>query len=67
MNPQAKNNEITINQITSQVKALKAAVKLRVFFTTEEVKLIKPHVPTSNGLRTRPAMVDRKIKSNCHA
>ncbi|KAJ1423034.1 hypothetical protein SESBI_12615 [Sesbania bispinosa] len=67
MNQRAKNNEITINQITSQVKALDAAVKLRGFFTTEEVKLRKPHAPTSNDLRTRPAIVDRKIKSNCHA
>lgn len=35
--------------------------------TTEVVRPRKAQAPTGSGLRTSPAMVDRKIESNCHA
>ena len=58
---------MTINQITSLVKALKAVGKDRVPVTMEAVRARKAQAPTGNGLRTRPAMVDRKMASNCQA
>lgn len=66
-NPRAKKNEITISQITSFVKALKAAVKVRVLVTTEAVRPRKAHAPTGNGLSTRPAMVERNMERSCQA
>lgn len=56
-----------MSQITSLVKALKAAEKERVFVTTEAVRPKKAHAPTGNGLRTRPAIVERKMERSCHA
>jgi hypothetical protein len=49
------------------VKAEKAAEKERVFVSIDVVSPIKAQAPTGNGLRTRPAMVDINIASNCHA
>lgn len=49
------------------MKALKAAGNVRVRVTTEVVSPRKAQAPTGKGLRTRPAMVDKKIASNCHA
>lgn len=49
------------------MKALNAVVKGRVPVTMEDVRPRKAQAPTGNGLRTRPAMVDRKMASNCQA
>jgi len=64
-NPRAKKKEMTINQITSLVKAEKAAEKESVLVTIEAVRPMKAQAPTGRGLRTRPAIVERKIESNC--
>nr|GMC89662.1 hypothetical protein VITISV_043636 [Ipomoea batatas] len=66
-NPRAKKKEITISQITSLVNAPKAAEKGNVLVRTEVVSPRKAQAPTGKGLRTRPAMVERKMASNCHA
>lgn len=66
-NPRAKKKEITMSQMTSLVKAPKAEEKVRVFVRIEVVSPRKAQAPTGKGLRTRPAMVERKIASNCHA
>lgn len=58
---------MTISQMTSLVKALKAVVKVRVLVRIAVVRPKKAQAPTGKGLRTRPAMVERKIESNCHA
>ncbi|KAM0981991.1 hypothetical protein EV1_014903 [Malus domestica] len=58
---------MTINQITSLVKAPKAVWKDRVSITMKVVRPGKAQAPTGNGLRTRPEMVDRKMASNCQA
>lgn len=58
---------MTINQMTSLVKAEKAEVKLSVLVRIEVVRPMNAQAPTGRGLRTRPAMVERKIESNCHA
>jgi hypothetical protein len=56
-----------MSQMTSLVKAEKAQEKDRVLVTTEAVRPRKAQAPTGRGLRTRPAMVERKMESNCHA
>lgn len=56
-----------MSQITSLVKALKAAEKVRVLVTTVAVRPRKAHAPTGSGLRTRPAMVERKMERSCQA
>lgn len=55
--PRAKKKEMTISQMTSLVKAEKAAEKESVLVTTT-----KAHAPTGRGLRTRPAIVERKME-----
>lgn len=65
--PLAKKKEMTTNQMTSLVKAEKAVVKDSVFVRIEAVRPRKAQAPTGRGLRTRPAMVERKIESNCQA
>lgn len=49
------------------VKAENAEVKERVPVRMEAVRLINAQAPTGRGLRTRPAMVERKIERSCHA
>lgn len=66
-NPRAKKKEITISQITSLVNAVNALEKDSVLVTMEAVRPRKAQAPTGKGLKTRPATVDRKIESNCHA
>ena len=66
-NPRAKKKEITINQITSLVKALKAAENVKVLVTTVTVKPRIAQAPTGKGFKTRPVIVDKKMASNCHA
>ena len=56
-----------MSQMTSLVKAEKAVAKESVLVRTEAVRPRKAQAPTGNGLRTRPAMVERKMESNCHA
>lgn len=56
-----------MSHITSLVKALKAAGNVRVPETMEVVRPRKAQAPTGRGLRTRPAMVDKKMASNCQA
>lgn len=65
--PRAKKKEITINQITSLVKAEKALEKVSVLVITEVVRPIKAQAPTGSGLRTSPAMVERKMERSCQA
>jgi len=55
--PSAKKNEMTINQMTSFVKAAKAAWNERMFVTATKVRQEKAQAPTGSGSRTRPAMV----------
>lgn len=64
-NPRAKKKEMTISQITSLVNAEKAAEKESVLVTIEAVRPMKAQAPTGRGLRTRPAIVDRKIERSC--
>lgn len=54
-----------MSQMTSLVKAEKAAEKDRVLVTMEAVRPRKAQAPTGRGLRTRPAMVEMKMESNC--
>lgn len=49
------------------MKAPKAVEKVRVLVRTEVVRPRKAHAPTGSGLRTRPAMVEAKMESNCQA
>lgn len=56
-----------MSQITSLVKAPNAAEKARVLVRTAEVRPRKAQAPTGRGLRTSPAMVERKMASSCHA
>lgn len=58
---------MTINQITSLVKALKAVENVRVLVRIETVRPRNAQAPTGNGLMMRPAMVERKMESNCQA
>jgi len=58
---------MTINQITSLVKALKAVVNDKVLVTSKVVKPKKAHAATGKGLKIRPAIVERKIDNNCQA
>lgn len=53
--------------MTSLVKALKAAVKVRVLVRTVAVRPRKAQAPTGSGLRTRPATVERKMARSCQA
>lgn len=53
--------------MTSLVNAQNAVVKGRVRVITLAVRPRKAHAPTGSGLRTRPAMVERKIARSCHA
>lgn len=66
-NPRAKKNEITINQMTSLVKALNAVVKVRVLVIMVVVSPNRAHAPTGNGESTSPAMVETKMERSCHA
>lgn len=66
-NPRAKKKEMTISQMTSFVKALNAAENVRVRVITAVVRPRNAHAPTGRGLRTSPAMVERKMESNCQA
>lgn len=65
--PLAKKNEMTINQITSLENAEKAAVNDSVLVRIAAVRPRKAQAPMGRGLRTRPAMVERKMETNCHA
>lgn len=58
---------MTINQITSLVKAPNAVEKVRVFVIIAVVRPRKAQAPTGKGLNTRPAIVEIKIESNCQA
>lgn len=58
---------MTINQMTSLVKALKADANGSVLVTMEVVRPIKAHAPTGKGLKTRPAIVDKKMAKSCQA
>lgn len=58
---------MTISQMTSLVNAAKALEKVSVLVTMEEVRPRKAQAPTGNGLKTRPATVERKMESNCQA
>ncbi|GMN58944.1 hypothetical protein TIFTF001_028039 [Ficus carica] len=58
---------MTISQMTSLVKALNAVVKVRVLVTMVVVRQRNAQAPTGKGLRTRPAMVERKMARSCHA
>lgn len=58
---------MTISHMTSLVKAEKAAEKERVLVIMEAVSPRKAQAPTGRGLRTSPAMVERKMESNCQA
>lgn len=51
--------------MTSFVKAAKALEKDRVWVTMETVRPRKAQAPTGKGLKTRPAMVERNMQSNC--
>lgn len=66
-NPRAKKKEITINQITSLVKALNAVENDKVLVTMVVVRPRKAQAPTGNGDKTSPAMVERNIEKSCHA
>ncbi len=66
-NPLAKKKEMTINHMTSLVKAPNAAPNVRVLVTTAIVNPRKAHAPTGRGDSTSPVMVDKKIASSCHA
>lgn len=66
-NPRAKKKEMTMSQMTSLVKAQNAVVKGRVRVRMEVVRPMKAQAPTGRGLRTRPAMVERKMARSCHA
>lgn len=66
-NPRAKKKEMTINQMTSLVNAAKAVENASVLVTIEVVRPRNAHAPTGNGLKTRPAIVERKIERSCHA
>lgn len=56
-----------MSHMTSLVNAEKAVVKVRVFVRMAVVRPRKAHAPTGRGLRTRPAIVERKMESSCHA
>ncbi|KAL4362929.1 hypothetical protein GQ457_04G003810 [Hibiscus cannabinus] len=58
---------MTINQMTSLVKALKADANGSVLVTIEAVRPMKAHAPTGKGLKTKPAIVDKKMARSCHA
>lgn len=60
-NPFERKNETTISQITSFVKAAKAAAKVRVLVTTASVRQANAHAPTGKGLRISPATVTMKM------
>lgn len=49
------------------MNALKAVENASVLVTMDVVSPRKAHAPTGNGLRTRPAMVERKMERSCHA
>ncbi|KAK8518943.1 hypothetical protein V6N12_012178 [Hibiscus sabdariffa] len=58
---------MTINQMTSLVKALNADANGSVLVTIEAVRPMKAHAPTGKGLKTKPAIVDKKMARSCHA
>lgn len=58
---------MTMSQMTSFVKALKAAANGKVPETMEVVRPRNAHAPTGKGLKTKPVMVERKMASSCHA
>jgi hypothetical protein len=66
-NPRAKKKEMTMSQMTSLVKAEKAAVKGSVRVATAAVSPRKAHAPTGRGPSTSPAIVERKMERSCHA
>ena len=66
-NPRAKKKEITINQITSLVKAPNAVENGSVLVTIVVVRPRNAQAPPGRGVNTRPAIVERKIASNCQA
>lgn len=66
-NPRAKKKDITISQITSLVNAPNAMVNGSVWVTIVVVRPRNAHAPPGRGLSTRPAIVERKIASNCQA
>lgn len=49
------------------MKALNAAVKVRVPVRIEAVRPRKAQAPTGSGLKTRPATVERKMARSCQA
>lgn len=49
------------------MNALNAVVKGRVLVKIAVVNPRNAHAPTGNGLRTRPAIVDKKIDKSCQA
>jgi len=52
-----EEEEMTMSQMTSLVKAEKTQEKDMVLVTMEVVRLRKAQAPTGRGLRTRPTMV----------
>lgn len=66
INPLEKKKEVTMSQMTSLVKAEKAAEKVRVLVRTARVRQVKAQPPTGSGLRMRPEMVVRKSARSCH-
>lgn len=65
MKPREKKKEETMSQMTSLVKAEKAAEKVRVLVRTERVRQVKAQPPTGSGVRIRPEMVVRKRARSC--
>uniref|UniRef100_A0A0A9FIH0 PDCT1 n=1 Tax=Arundo donax TaxID=35708 RepID=A0A0A9FIH0_ARUDO len=66
-NPRAKKKDMTMSQMTSLVKAEKAAVNGSVCVATAAVSPRKAQAPTGSGPSTSPAMVERKMERSCHA
>ena len=64
--PLAKKKETTMSQITSLVKAEKAAEKVKVFVAMAVVTARKAQAPTARGSKTNPAMVETKIERRLH-
>jgi hypothetical protein len=65
--PLAKKKEMTMSQMTSDVKAEKAAANVSTLVAIAAVRPRKAQAPTGSGSSTRPVMVDRKIASSDHA
>ena len=65
--PLAKKKEMTMSQMTSDVKAENAALNVSTLVAMAAVRPRNAQAPTGSGSSTRPVMVDRKIASSDHA